>query len=249
VHRNLPWWREVFLLAAGSVKSTPSLIANLINYLLPDAPATTAVLEGKAAEASLSAQALIETDFMDQVRRQESEGGRGSYAICFDRVQRWLVTALRADPTVGVGLRADCGRALARLRDPRDEVLDCDAMRLCLVPKGPFWLGSGDGDEWASGDEKVNGNAQRYDLDYDYWVGRFPVTNAQFAAFVKDHGYENVDYWGEAQAAGVWAEGVSGAMETTPRAPCRATSGAPFPFRTTRWSASPGTRAWPFAGG
>jgi hypothetical protein len=37
-----------------------------------------------------------------------------------------------------------------------------------------------------------------------FLIARLPVTNAQFHLFVKDGGYRNPDWWGEAQAAGVW---------------------------------------------
>jgi len=44
-----------------------------------------------------------------------------------------------------------------------------------------------------------------YDLPYDYYVARYPVTNAQFQAFVRAGGYGKPGYWPEAEAAGVWA--------------------------------------------
>jgi len=44
-------------------------------------------------------------------------------------------------------------------------------------------------------------------LDYSYWLGRYPVTNAQFQAFVDAEGYGESRYWPEAQQAGIWKEG------------------------------------------
>ncbi len=43
---------------------------------------------------------------------------------------------------------------------------------------------------------------------YAYWIGRYPVTNAQFGEFVREGGYGEARYWGEAQAAGYWSLGV-----------------------------------------
>ena len=35
-------------------------------------------------------------------------------------------------------------------------------------------------------------------LDYDYAIARYPVTNAEFERFIDDDGYEDPDYWTEA---------------------------------------------------
>jgi formylglycine-generating enzyme required for sulfatase activity len=55
-----------------------------------------------------------------------------------------------------------------------------------------------------SSDEKLDLNQE---LDYDYWISRYPVTNAQFVIFVNDGGYNDSAYWVEAKQAGVWQEG------------------------------------------
>ena len=40
-----------------------------------------------------------------------------------------------------------------------------------------------------------------------FYIARYPVTNAQFAAFVEDGGYGRRRYWPEAEKAGYWREG------------------------------------------
>jgi formylglycine-generating enzyme required for sulfatase activity len=62
---------------------------------------------------------------------------------------------------------------LARLGDPRPEVMTVDAMQFCYVPPGPFWMGE---------DEEEHLNEH---LDYEYWIARYPVTVAQFRIFVE----------------------------------------------------------------
>jgi formylglycine-generating enzyme required for sulfatase activity len=42
------------------------------------------------------------------------------------------------------------------------------------------------------------------DIPYDYWLGRFPVTNAQFETFVQAGGYGVERYWSEAKAVNRW---------------------------------------------
>jgi formylglycine-generating enzyme required for sulfatase activity len=90
--------------------------------------------------------------------------------------------------------------ALAHLGDPRPYVMDVDAMQFCLVPAGLFWMGSEDGDD----DEKP---LHQVEIPYDYWLGRFPVTNAQFDAFVDEGGYALERYWPEAQSVKRWRDG------------------------------------------
>ena len=40
-----------------------------------------------------------------------------------------------------------------------------------------------------------------------YRISRYPVTVAQYRAFVRAGGYAHEAYWREAAAAGVWADG------------------------------------------
>ncbi len=54
------------------------------------------------------------------------------------------------------------------------------------VPPGSFLMGSRGGDELAFSDERPQHTVE---IPYEYWIGRFPVTNAQFAAFVEATGY------------------------------------------------------------
>jgi formylglycine-generating enzyme required for sulfatase activity len=59
-------------------------------------------------------------------------------------------------------------------------------MVLVRVPSGEFTMGSADSDTQASSDEKPQHTVR---LD-EYWIGKYEVTNAQFAAFVKATGYK-----------------------------------------------------------
>jgi formylglycine-generating enzyme required for sulfatase activity len=65
---------------------------------------------------------------------------------------------------------------------------------LVKIPAGPFLMGSSDNDTMADDDEKPQ---HRLELP-TYWIGKMPVTNAQFRPFVAGDGYTNPDYWTDA---------------------------------------------------
>jgi len=125
-----------------------------------------------------------------------------------DRLLPRLQTLLGSD--LSAPERAEAGVALAHLGDPRREVTTIAEMQFCLVPAGPFWMGS-DEDK----NEKLHLNEH---LSYDYWISRFPITNAQFAEFVRTGGYDEPRYWPEAKAAEVWKDGeIKGWRDDQPR--------------------------------
>jgi formylglycine-generating enzyme required for sulfatase activity len=86
--------------------------------------------------------------------------------------------------------RAAAGDVLANLGDPRDAVTSIDHMPFCYVPPGLFWMGSSDDDPAAADNEKP---LHQVYLPYGFWLGRFPVTVAQFRIFVESAGHEPVD--------------------------------------------------------
>ncbi len=72
-----------------------------------------------------------------------------------------------------------------------DEQLIADTV-LVKIPEGSFLMGSKEGNSQAQDDEMPQADIN---LDHDYWIGRFPVTNAQFHRFITaEQGY---DYAGE----------------------------------------------------
>jgi formylglycine-generating enzyme required for sulfatase activity len=101
--------------------------------------------------------------------------------------------------------RALAGRTLAKLGDHRPHLTDVDAMQFCFAPAGPFMMGSEATDKEAAPDETP---VHEVVIDHDFWIGRFPVTQAQYAAFIQDGGYINEEFWPEASAAGFWKGGL-----------------------------------------
>ncbi|RMF43778.1 MAG: NACHT domain-containing protein, partial [Deltaproteobacteria bacterium] len=65
-------------------------------------------------------------------------GEHGLTPACRQAVVDALLAAIVDDERVTAAQRAAAGDTLARLGDPRPEVMDVDAMRFCYVPPGPF---------------------------------------------------------------------------------------------------------------
>ena len=130
-------------------------------------------------------------------RDDKPDGGKDYWKRLIDHFPAVLGSPL---PAVE---QAEAGRVLALLGDSRPEVTNVDSMRFCSVPAGEFWMGSAEEDEDADDDERP---LHQVDIPYDYWIGRYPVSNAQYAAFVEDNGYLVSGYWPEAIAHNFWQE-------------------------------------------
>lgn len=103
-----------------------------------------------------------------------ADAGRGAVTeACRKRVVDVLLETMLASGRVKASRRAAAGKALAALGDPRPEVMTVDGMELCTVPAGPFRMG------------ELN-EAHNCDIPYEYRIGRYPVTMAQYWEFRKD---------------------------------------------------------------
>lgn len=172
-HVGDPAWREVTLLTIGYlgiVQQWEEVASDVVGAVMERSP-------GQAGEAVV---------LMGDAVADASPGGVTS--ACKERVVKALVDAL-GDAAAKAPLRASAGRTLARLGDPRADVLTLERMEFCYVPPGSFWMGSDD-DPLAYDVEKP---AHQVDVLHGYWMGRCPVTNAQFRAFVA----ESEGYWAD----------------------------------------------------
>lgn len=122
--------------------------------------------------------------------------------------------------------RSSAGRALALLDiDDRPGVgLRVDGLpdiEWCEVPAGVFIMGSDPKKDSIIAQEKFlrdRESPQRHIYLSGYLISRYPVTNAQYAAFVDAGGYLEVRYWQAAQQAGYWSEtGFKGEKDEEPR--------------------------------
>lgn len=100
-----------------------------------------------------------------------------------------------AQPDVALRVRIAAGEVLGYLGDPR-------LGEFVTIPTGEFWMGSET--EAAVDFEKP---AHRVHL-VEFSIGKYPLTNAEYARFVEDGGYSERRYWTEAGWA--WRHGDFG---------------------------------------
>jgi formylglycine-generating enzyme required for sulfatase activity len=199
VRENFDRWREVFLLAAGHARRSHRLgqALSAVNMLCPeDVDRMTASDAQPWRIAQLAGEALLEIGLLDV--NAETAGG-----VLLKRVQGWLAAAIRKDDLLTARERASGGRILAKLGDPRREVLMVEKMEFCEIPAGLFVMGSKDQSD--TGDDERPQDS--YVILYDYRMSRYIVTNAQYRQFVKAGGYGISKYWSEAKKEGIWNNG------------------------------------------
>jgi formylglycine-generating enzyme required for sulfatase activity len=189
-------WREVFVLATGYAARTQRLGQAIaaVNALLP-MPYEYEISPQNYQVSLLAGEALVEVGMVG-VRREPV--GRA----VLERAQGWLLGAMQNE-SIEPKNRAEAGRVLAKLGDPRPEILTCKHMAFCHIPSGGFLMG----------DEK-----KMVYIPNEYWLGKYPVTNAQFEQFLASGGYQNRAYWAEAEKEGYWTvEGFKGRFDNNPR--------------------------------
>ncbi|MGE0826721.1 MAG: formylglycine-generating enzyme family protein [Candidatus Binatia bacterium] len=179
-------WREVTLLAGAKIaRGGAGVVWNVAEALcFADPPETKPADEKGYWGALLAAQILIENNSLQQIAERNKSK--------VERIRRWLACILThgALPLVD---RVQAGDALAVIGDPRFHGPDVyrlpnePLLGFVEIPAGPFVMGSDPHkDKGASKDEQP-----QHEVTLPrYYIARYPVTVAQFAAFVEASGYE-----------------------------------------------------------
>ena len=173
-------WREVSLLTIGYlgiVQQRERAASAVVRELIKNKP-------GKPGEAAVLSGDAVYDAWPGGVTRE-----------CRNEVVEELLRVMRDSKTVEPYWRVTAGNTLAKLGDPRfredawflpkDELLG-----FIHIPAGKFKMGS---------DKKADSEAYDDELDLheidlpEYYIGRWPVTVAQFRAFLKEHEPENLE--------------------------------------------------------
>ncbi len=202
-----PWWREPILLLVGYLAINATRSARDFLGALAQAGSHP---NARFAAAELAATAALEW----------RDSGEPIRTDCIRRILA-LLSDSEASATSKPILRARAGDILARLGDPRFDAehwyLPADPLfGFIEIPTGLFKMGSDkQGDKQAFNDE-----FPQHPVDLPgYYLARWPVTVAQFAAFVRASGHQAADpnclqgianhpvvlvTWYEAMAYGRW---------------------------------------------
>lgn len=183
--------------AAGGTPASLWLLGEALCYRQVGDPKYEAA---DAWGALLAGQALVEGNVLAQV----NERNKPKLQVVREGLLRAMGgTVLPAtDRVLG-------GQVLAKLSGLRVEVTDPLALEMCYVPAGPLVMGSQD-DPLAYDDERPQ---HEFDILYEYWIGRYPVTVAQYGAFATAGGYAESKHWVEAAQAGLWQQGKFGGRD------------------------------------
>jgi formylglycine-generating enzyme required for sulfatase activity len=127
------------------------------------------------------------------------------------KVQQDLLADLY-NPAVHMRTRLQAGFVLGRIGDPRFESREIHGVKVILpqmviVPGGKYLIGSNKGEE-----DSLNDEHPQHTVDLPaFSIGKWSVTNAEFACFMEADGYENEMYW-DSDLAKRWLKGenVSG---------------------------------------
>jgi formylglycine-generating enzyme required for sulfatase activity len=122
------------------------------------------------------------------------------------RVQADLLADLY-NPDIHLRARLQAGFVLGRIGDPRFEAKDINGVKVILpqmvnVPAGSYLIGSKEKEE-----DSYDNEHPQFTVDLPaFSIGKWSVTNAEFACFMDAGGYENENYW-EGEMAKRWLKG------------------------------------------
>ena len=111
--------------------------------------------------------------------------------------------------------RIAAGDALGNLGDPRLQEVDANGTRILLppfveIPGGKFKMGTGNWEAIqlsARGLTWVTNEVPQHRVEVPpFYIAQFPVTNAEYACFIRAGGYANETYW-QTEAACAWRRG------------------------------------------
>ena len=218
-HEKPEQWQEVVLFAGQM--SSPSQAWDLAEQLYQYKSADNRATKAHAHGAVFAARILKETGRLKKIRTDTNRRRK-------KRIRAWLKAILTEqtpkDAPLSALERAQAGDLLAAFGDNREGVnvtlsevegrdgstpLTMTDKLLTMtgklpkiewveIPEGEFWMGS---DTTVDADSYEDEQPRHRVHVSAFWMSRYPVTNAQYQAFVEDGGYKKASYW---EAGGGW---------------------------------------------
>jgi formylglycine-generating enzyme required for sulfatase activity len=179
------------LAGAKAVRGTASAAWALAEALCFEEPsAQKSAEESSYWGALLAAQVLIENKSLQQI----AERNRPKV----ERIRQWLTYTLEHTALTSVN-RAQAGDALAIIGDPRFRAKawylpDEPMLGFVEIPEGPFFMGTDPKKDKLAYDNEYDDKQRQCKLYLPrYHIARYPMTVAQFRAFVEDSDYQPED--------------------------------------------------------
>jgi len=204
LEQDFNWWQEVYLLLVGSQihGGSRSTAVQLLERYVPESVQDYEERDGSIWPwVFLAARGVVEQQVALTAYTQ------GSYPRLRGRLEKHLLHLVQGAYALPIATRAEAGRLLGELGDPRSGVgvkegwPDFDWVE---IPPGTFLMGAPG--EAGDASEKP---AHSVTFKQSFKISRYPVTNAQFACFVEAGGYGEERYWRTCDAALAWWHGGS----------------------------------------
>ena len=120
---------------------------------------------------------LLGAKALRDFQASKREGGAVDLAV------KKLLAIIESDASASLEERVEAGEILGQLGDPRIDVLNPP---MIPIPAGKFTMGS----------EQYNWEKPVHQVELtEFQMGKYPVTNQEFRAFIVDKGYDMKDYW------------------------------------------------------
>jgi formylglycine-generating enzyme required for sulfatase activity len=190
------WWREVYLLSVGRLKKRmQSTAIALIAAILPQSYAEI-MHKNKLTEKDWE-KPVLAGEALQELRLLEEPDFMQNYAYLVTRIREWLIRLVETGK-LEPKKRLHAGDVLGKLGDSRKGVNTISHQGMFLpdidwvmIPEGEFLMGSTRDDKQAYEAEK-----EQFSLWLpQFWISRYPLTNAQFEPFIKSEGYEEQTWW------------------------------------------------------
>jgi formylglycine-generating enzyme required for sulfatase activity len=220
--RGMEWWSEVFLLLVSAKiagNSRPDAVGLWRRFIPATIEDDAQFGEQNWSLLLLAAQSMIE---QQQILKSYYKTN-AEYRAVYGDVKRHLLRLLDKESMVAINIRAQAGRSLGLLDDPRTGIgfLRDQQQQLIhinnasgkkhrvpdiaweKIPAGHFQMGSNADDSNAWDDEKPSHNV----AVKEFYLSRYPITNAQYHCFIDAGGYQDERYWLNPASALNWLLG------------------------------------------